>query len=120
MKHRVTIGKDNRKYGLLRDSYEPNEHIRFFIMTGTDISYDVRSAETKIKPEEGAPGGKCWYSFEMPDCDVTVVIKETRGMDTILTGPEFKEPVKTGGCPECGAKLYGDPAYCPECGRKLR
>ena len=119
MKHKVIIGRDNKFYGLKKDTYKEGEKITFYIMVASDMNYYVTSDQVKLNNEESNEYSKIYYSFIMPNEDVIVNI-ETKNNMTCLNIPE-KEIIKNPNkkyCKDCGLELEPSIKYCPECGCK--
>lgn len=133
MKHRVTIGKDNKLYGLMEDLHEEGETVTFSFYYRTDTNYHVTSSQVRINCEGPQPDGKLLYSFIMPDCDVIVDIDWENSMTAL---PSTLRKMKKLGrskndlirairkdnkeyCPECGYHFTEPMKFCPECGHKM-
>ena len=121
MKHRVSVGRDNREHGLEKSFFEPGEKGVFFIRPPSDSSSSVTSEEADVRPDwkEGPeiPDGRVYYSFPMPDKDVRVQISFR--CDMFRMGPEMRKPERPRFCPECGARTEPTWTFCSACGYRL-
>ena len=119
MKYKVKIGRDNKFYGLKKDTYKEWDKVTFYIMVASDMNYYVTSNEVKISIEDNNEYSKVYYSFIMPNKDVYVDI-ETKNDMTCLSIPE-KEIIRDENkkyCQDCGLELDPNIKFCPECGCK--
>ena len=119
MKYKVKIGRDNKFYGLKKDTYKEGDKVTFYIMVASDMNYYVTSNEVKISIEDSNEYSKVYYSFIMPNKDVYVDI-ETKNDMTCLNIPK-KEIIRDENkkyCQDCGLELDPNIKFCPECGCK--
>ena len=124
MKHKVKIGRDNKFYGLKKDTYKEGEKVTFYIMVASDMSYYITSEQVKINNEYRNDYSKVYYSFIMSDEDVVVDIDSRNDMTCLNNdyNPEIKKekPLDNNKryCKDCGLELNPGIKFCPECGCK--
>lgn len=133
-------------YGLERTKFETGETVTFSVLTATDTSYHVTSAQVSINCEGHKAGGTIEYSFIMPDEDVDITISSCSCMMNPymygttapsmmdLMGKGMNNPVNTETatntdsidwkgkpkfCSECGASTKNSNKFCSECGTPL-
>lgn len=122
MKYKVKIGKDNKFYGLNKNTFEEGEKVTFYVYIIYDASTYVTSDDVEINMEETRDYSRIYYSFIMPNKDVFVNV-ETKGNMTSFN-PDMKsvvEEVKDKNkkyCPDCGLEIQEGTKFCPECGCK--
>ena len=121
MKYKVKIGRDNKFYGLKKDTYKEGDKVTFYIMVASDMNYYVTSNEVKISIENSNEYSKVYYSFIMPNKDVYVDIETKNDMTCLNIIEDKKEIIRDENkkyCQDCGLELEPNIKFCPECGCK--
>lgn len=145
MQYKVTIGRDNKFYGLDRDMFEVGETVKFKVLFARDASMRVTTDDVQeIKMNYDSVYN--YYSFVMPDHDVRIDVGAVSdmvydpskynpapamnnnmgfmGMGFMKEPPqevvkEEKIPAKKF-CTFCGEKIIGENSkFCRCCGAKI-
>ena len=98
MKHRVTIGKDNKLYGLMEDLHEEGETVTFSFYYRTDTNYHVTSSQVRINCEGPQSDGKLLYTLDLR-VDQTRTVDSSFGTN-VITVSGGKIAVTEATCPD--------------------